>query len=622
MTTLMKTRACLAGALGALALGVPALAQATDPADGAGRFQPMLTQFERVFLYRIDLATGTTSYTLLAERAGAPALDAGWAAKVGLVGGGGFANASPSSLPPMPEGGGGGCSVLVTHSSFNFDSGQPQSVNVQAGLVEAETAAASYSVPAQDFPIQFEFGEIVWATANATVPTTTKFTFRIYDGLPSSNAIVESFSSDGEVIPHIEMPVGSNGVIVQVLGDPGDPIFVNNLEGDNAYSVGFRVDEHNNQSGNGCSVPPPPGSNAFPSVDVDSGANPDVPGSNWINAITCPANPCVGWYDFNFFFGICAPSGDWNIRSGYFSFGCNPSTGACCIEDDFSCEQLSFLECDAAGGTFAGLDTECGGDTCPFGACCLETGACTVQSQRICDVVGVYQGDGTTCEDVVCATGACCLPDASCLDGSDLVACESLGGVFQGADSACENITCPESVQACCFASTGGCLGLTPTNCLGAGGVPGGVGTSCASFICFPEGACCLPDGSCAEGVSPEGCAGLDGVFQGDGTACATVECPEPIGACCFDTGFCLDLTEGECGLAGASWAGVGTSCGASSCDDCPEDLDGDGSIGSGDLNVLLAAFGSSDGGDIDGDGDTDSSDLNALLAVFGEDCD
>ncbi len=53
----------------------------------------------------------------------------------------------------------------------------------------------------------------------------------------------------------------------------------------------------------------------------------------------------------------------------------------------------------------------------------------------------------------------------------------------------------------------------------------------------------------------------------------------------------------------------------------CPEDLDGNGSIDSADLNALLAAFGSTDGGDIDGDGDTDSADLNLLLAAFGDDC-
>ncbi len=53
----------------------------------------------------------------------------------------------------------------------------------------------------------------------------------------------------------------------------------------------------------------------------------------------------------------------------------------------------------------------------------------------------------------------------------------------------------------------------------------------------------------------------------------------------------------------------------------CPADLDGSGAVDSTDLNTLLGAFGSTDGGDIDGDGDTDSADLNRLLAAFGDDC-
>ncbi len=53
----------------------------------------------------------------------------------------------------------------------------------------------------------------------------------------------------------------------------------------------------------------------------------------------------------------------------------------------------------------------------------------------------------------------------------------------------------------------------------------------------------------------------------------------------------------------------------------CPTDLNGSGATESGDLNILLAAFASTNAGDIDGDGDTDSADLNLLLAAFGTDC-
>jgi len=50
-----------------------------------------------------------------------------------------------------------------------------------------------------------------------------------------------------------------------------------------------------------------------------------------------------------------------------------------------------------------------------------------------------------------------------------------------------------------------------------------------------------------------------------------------------------------------------------------PEDLDGDGVVGSGDLGILLAAWGSSDpAADLDGDGTVGSGDLGILLAAWG----
>jgi len=57
----------------------------------------------------------------------------------------------------------------------------------------------------------------------------------------------------------------------------------------------------------------------------------------------------------------------------------------------------------------------------------------------------------------------------------------------------------------------------------------------------------------------------------------------------------------------------------------CPADLDGNGSIGLGDLAVLLSNYGSTsanpEDGDLDGDGDVDIQDLGALLAVYGTMC-
>lgn len=50
----------------------------------------------------------------------------------------------------------------------------------------------------------------------------------------------------------------------------------------------------------------------------------------------------------------------------------------------------------------------------------------------------------------------------------------------------------------------------------------------------------------------------------------------------------------------------------------CAEDLDGDGSVGGGDLAILLAAWGRPGTGDLDGDGIVLGSDLGALLGAWG----
>ena len=59
-------------------------------------------------------------------------------------------------------------------------------------------------------------------------------------------------------------------------------------------------------------------------------------------------------------------------------------------------------------------------------------------------------------------------------------------------------------------------------------------------------------------------------------------------------------------------------------CQPCP-DLDGDGSVGLGDLSILLGNYDQSgmqfEDGDLDGDGDVDLTDLAILLSVYGTDC-
>ncbi|MBG83191.1 MAG: hypothetical protein CMJ40_01445 [Phycisphaerae bacterium] len=53
---------------------------------------------------------------------------------------------------------------------------------------------------------------------------------------------------------------------------------------------------------------------------------------------------------------------------------------------------------------------------------------------------------------------------------------------------------------------------------------------------------------------------------------------------------------------------------------DCPTDLDGDGSTGVNDVLQLIGAWGTPDG-DVNGDGTTNVSDVLAILDAFGQDC-
>jgi hypothetical protein len=49
-----------------------------------------------------------------------------------------------------------------------------------------------------------------------------------------------------------------------------------------------------------------------------------------------------------------------------------------------------------------------------------------------------------------------------------------------------------------------------------------------------------------------------------------------------------------------------------------PADLDGDGSVGAGDLAILLGAWGTTGPGDLDGDGAVGAADLGLLLGAWG----
>ncbi len=388
-----------------------------------------------------------------------------------------------SSLGQVDGGGiAGPCPPTVaSHTDANFSGG---SFVVQAGFAEGEWLATTYTLPASAFPIKIELIEAIFATSGATQNTTTHWSVGVWDGTPQTGTQVALFSSDDELLPHLRLGIGTTGANLQFLVDPNDPeqIFVTNSNGTNSFSVGYRIDQHHQQTQNPCLVAPPNCCNAFPTTDV-SGLQ--QPANNWLFGVNCgpfgcPANG--GWSRFSTLPSFCRPSGDWVMRATWSSVNCVPATGSCCFPNG-SCQVLTSGECGTAGGNYQGDGTNCATTNCPqpTGACCFQaTGGCLNLSLANCGAAGgVFQGNGTTCATTVCfPRGACCLPDGSCVGPVSPEDCTASNGVFQGNNTNCGTIDCPDPVGSCCF-STGFCLVLSQADCALAGATWGGIGTNC-----------------------------------------------------------------------------------------------------------------------------------------------
>jgi hypothetical protein len=408
------------------------------------------------------------------------------------------------------------------YTAFNW-SAPPSfaAVNVEEGFSQGEYWAASYTLTAADFPIQINTVDTLFATDSATVQTTTKWTVLVYSGLPSTGTLVHSSSSDGDILPHVVMPPGSNGLPLTFMVDPGDPdqIFVND-DGTHVLSVAFRIDAMNQPAANPCTTGSASCCNAFPAVDADGLAQLN---NNWLNGLNCGAFGCPangGWARFSSLFSCgagcgCRPAGDWFIRATWHSVNCTPPAGACCYPDG-TCQIVASASCTSASGVYRGDGVLCANANCPqpTGACCFSNGNCLGKTAAECaSLSGTWLGANTTCAaGNLCPSGACCFSNGSCtvLTGS---ACTAQGGTYHGNNVTCAQAACPQPTGACC--TTGGCSQQIQGDCTIAGGVWQGLGSSCS-------------------------------------TACN--------GACCT-SGGCASTTQGDCGIAGGVWNGLGSSC-------------------------------------------------------------
>lgn len=379
------------------------------------------------------------------------------------------------------EGGtaGAGCPpVISTYTNAAFDGGQ---YIVQAGFAEGEIAACSYTVSPGDFPLRIDLIEMIFATSNASVSTTTKWSVMVWKGTPATGTLVYSFSSNGVDLPHLVMSPGTNGTNIQFGIDPGDPEqMVITDDGSHTFSIGYRIDEHNNQTQNPCLVAPPSGSNAFPTTDVGGLA---APTTNWIYAVDCGALGCpAGWRTFAQLPTVCRPSGDWVMRVNWTPQQCEVP-GACCLPNG-TCQTLANSACVAQGGVFSGEGVPCTANTCAQNICpcCFAaTGGCVTLSPSACAAAGGIAGPtGQSCSGYVCfPQGACCLPNGTCVGPVSPEACAAQGGVFQGNATVCSAGLCPEPMGAACFPN-GFCLMLTQGQAAAAGATWAGPGTTCA----------------------------------------------------------------------------------------------------------------------------------------------
>jgi hypothetical protein len=479
---------------------------------------------------------------------------------------------------PAPR---GGCpETLSSYTDANFQGG---SFAVQAGFAEGEIAAVSYVLPASAFPIKIDLAEMIFATSGSSVTTTTAWSFLVWQGTPDTGTLEYEFSSDGKTLPHIVIPPGTNGVNVQVSVDPGDPDqLILQDPGNRTFTIGYRIDHHNNPPGNPCTQSPPTSSNAFPTTDT-SGLSSST--NNWVYGLNCgpfgcPANG--GWARFSSLASFCRPSGDWVMRVTWESVNCSEPVGACCLPTG-ACEVRTQSACTGAGGTFQGNNVACGSISCPqpVQACCFpSTGGCLNLTPTNCAAAGGTPGGaGTACATFVCfPRGACCLPNGSCVGPVSPTNCQAQGGTFQGNATTCGTTNCPVPMGACCFAG-GFCLSLTSADCTTAGGA-----------------------------------------FQGVGTTCSPEACPLPTGACCFSTGSCLALTQADCTTAGGTYNGDGSVCGKNTCAQaCPCDFNDSGTLNSQDFFDFLACFFTTGcaGADFNDDGQANSQDFFDFLACF-----
>ena len=131
-----------------------------------------------------------------------------------------------------------------------------------------------------------------------------------------------------------------------------------------------------------------------------------------------------------------------------------PPTGACCTEGECT-DDVTAADCESGGGVYQGDGSTCGPESCePIGACCVETEElCVEVTETECiDLGGEFVGPVTCDSDeaAVCfeepiPTGACCLLDEDGRPTCDELTedeCSDMEGEYQGDETDCDEVEC------------------------------------------------------------------------------------------------------------------------------------------------------------------------------------
>jgi hypothetical protein len=171
----------------------------------------------------------------------------------------------------------------------------------------------------------------------------------------------------------------------------------------------------------------------------------------------------------------------------------------------------------------------------------------------------------------------------------------------------------------------GSCGKPNGNDCCAANTTPGCSDATCCEAICAVDPFCCESqwDQICADaaiaGCDPSACGGGGGggvCGEPNGNDC----CAANTTPGCSDAECCNQICAVDPFCCNSSWDQICADAAATGCASCagvPGDLDGNGTVDSADLSILLNGWGTP-AGDLNGDGTTDSADLSILLNNWG----